>query len=338
MVRFLGLSFILSLFLTSVVSAIDNSFKLDFDGDGRTDIALYREGSRSIDIAPQQSYWFYLNTRTGQMGTILWGRTLDVPIPADYDNDGKTDVAVYRWWDFSTGDTNEWWLNMSSGGNSIFSYEYQQGYDKFSRNYFGDARAEIAYIYLVDTSIEPPQTCFTGIYFAGDADENSIRKQISDTCNVIPNPAPGDYNNDGYSEIAVFYNGTFKVWFPPYSAGYTAPNIVQTLDVDFAAPGDYDGDGKTDFAGTKARNGRLIWKIKQSGSGNEIEVDFGFATDKPVPGDYDGDGKTDVAVFRPSDSSWWIRNSSDGSVNSFYFGLSTDTPLAMPIIPFDPTT
>ena len=52
----------------SNVSARDNSFRLDFDGDGRTDLALYREGSRSIDLAPQQSYWFYLSTRTGADG------------------------------------------------------------------------------------------------------------------------------------------------------------------------------------------------------------------------------------------------------------------------------
>ena len=58
------------------VSATDNSYKLDFDGDGRTDIALYREGSRSLDVAPQPSYWYFLSTRTSITSTFQWGRTL----------------------------------------------------------------------------------------------------------------------------------------------------------------------------------------------------------------------------------------------------------------------
>jgi hypothetical protein len=103
-------------------------------------------------------------------------------------------------------------------------------------------------------------------------------------------------------------------------------------------PGDYDGDGKTDFAGIRTHDGRLLWVIKNSASGTETLVSFGFPTDKPTPGDYDGDGKTDIAVFRPADGSWWILNSSNGSLGRWHFGLPTDTPLAMPIIPFDPTS
>src|SRR5687767_13491870 len=88
----------LCLFYASSAFATDKSFNLDFDGDGKTDIALYREGSRSAETAPQPSYWYYLNTQTGQSGAFQWGRTFDVPAPADYDNDGKTDTAIYRWW------------------------------------------------------------------------------------------------------------------------------------------------------------------------------------------------------------------------------------------------
>ncbi len=315
--------------------ATDNSFKLDFNGDGRTDIALYREGSRSPDTAPQPSTWYFLNTATGEVNIERWGRSLDVPAPADYDGDGKTDMGIYRWWDFESGDTNEWWLQKSSGGHQVI-LSYELGYYKFNRNYLGDGKAEIGQLYQIDISQTPGENCFISVYFVADLIGNVLRKTVGNTCNVNPTPIPGDYNNDGRSDIAVFENHTFKVWLPPYNAGYTQPDLVQTLDIDIPTPGDYEGDGKTDFAGVKAVNGRLIWRIKQSSTSALIEVDFGFATDKPVPGDYDGDGWTDIAIWRPSDGSWWIWNTSNSVVSSWYFGYPTDTPLAMPVIPFSP--
>src|SRR5215213_5573450 len=268
----------LCLFMILSVSATDNSFKLDFDGDGRTDLALYREGSRDVNIAPQPSYWYFLNTHTGSWGVVHWGRTLDVPTPADYDGDGKTDFGIYRWWHFEIGDANEYWLSKA-GGYDVLVYEWEiGGYTKYNRNYVGDSRAEVGQLYQRNISQDPSQPCFVSIFFIGDFLDNTIRKTVGDTCNVNPIPVPGDYNNDGRSEIAVFTNQTFKVWFPPYNPAYTVPDMVQSLNIDFPAVGDYDGDGKTDFAGTKAQNGRLIWRIKRSLDGVETETDFGYAT------------------------------------------------------------
>jgi len=177
----------LCLLLILSVSATDNSFKLDFDGDGATDIALYREGSRDVNVAPQPSYWYFLNTRTGQTGTVHWGQTLDVPAPADYDNDGKTDVGIYRWWDFESGDVNQWWLRQSSGGgHQVLIYE--PGYNKFNRNYVGDGRAEIGQLYQVNISQDPNERCLVSVFFIGDLQGNTNTAK-----NVVLQDVNGDW-------------------------------------------------------------------------------------------------------------------------------------------------
>jgi bacillolysin len=49
---------------------------------------------------------------------------------------------------------------------------------------------------------------------------------------------------------------------------------------------------------------------------------FGEAGDIPVPGDYNGDGMDDVAVFRPSNGTWYI-----STLGNFTFGEAGDIPL-----------
>ena len=47
----------------------------------------------------------------------------------------------------------------------------------------------------------------------------------------------------------------------------------------------------------------------------------------PVTGDYDGDAKADVGVFRSASGTWYIRNSSTGTLSAFSWGQAGDIPI-----------
>ena len=74
------------------------------------------------------------------------------------------------------------------------------------------------------------------------------------------------------------------------------------------------------------------WYIKRSSDGVMVDKYWGLGTDVPVPADYDGDGKADIAVWRGSDTNWYISRST-GGVQIQQFGLANDVPLPGAFVP-----
>ena len=96
---------------------------------------------------------------------------------------------------------------------------------------------------------------------------------------------------------------------------------------------DYDGDGKTDWALVRntggGPGGQLTWFIQQNLNGSNGPITyqvFGSQGDEFVPNDYDGDSKTDIAIWRPSETNWYILQSQTSTLRAEQFGISTDDP------------
>jgi uncharacterized delta-60 repeat protein len=92
-----------------VVRYLNNGMPyLDFDGDRRTDIGIFR---------PAPAEWWYSRSSTNITTALQFGQSTDKIVPGDFTGDGKTDVAVYR-------PSNGFWFVLRSEDGSFFSFPF----------------------------------------------------------------------------------------------------------------------------------------------------------------------------------------------------------------------
>lgn len=137
-----------------------------------------------------------------------------------------------------------------------------------------------------------------------------------------------DFDGDGTHDLAVFRPSTNSF----YVYGTSGPKTeIEVKDMLVSNPkvvsGDFDGDGVTDPALYKDVAGLGVWEVTRSSDSGITTNQFGLAGDTPVRGDFDGDGRLDFAVFRPSESQWYIQFSNNTGYVSVYWGIGGDLPI-----------
>jgi hypothetical protein len=253
---------------------------------------------------PSNGTWYVMGASGAMQAAVQFGVLGDVPLPGDYDGDGKTDFCVYRP-DTNTG-TATWYI-LKSSDNSFYGAPFgsspanQADRDApVPADYDGDGRTDIA-VYRPTNgtwyAVRSSNQLLLAIQFGADLNTDV--------------PQPADYDGDGKADPTVwrkteqrFYTINSSVSGGPEQ--YTSA-VVGQASSDKPVSADYDGDGKSDYA---VRSG-TSWLIRYSSTGAvQAPITWGAATDTTVQNDYDGDGKVDLAVWRGADGYWFIRQSS----------------------------
>jgi hypothetical protein len=277
---------------------------IDFDGDGRTDYAVFRTSTNT---------WFIARSSDNSFFALQFGLTSsDVLTPGDYDGDGRTDLAVWR------TTTGTFYVQRSSDG-VVTTFQWgTAGDEPLPRDYDGDGKTDFAVVRKQGGQL---------VWYIQNSSNGSTRIDIFGLSTDFA--APGDYDGDGRYDLAI-HRGAAGEAANFYVLGSTAGTFVVRwgLGGDLVVPGDYDGDGKTDFAVVR-EGSPYTWYVLRSSDGTLFANEFGNKPHYPTQGDYDGDGKTDLSTWDPVTGTFYVlRTATPGVTSQYRFGQNGDYPVA----------
>ena len=286
----------------------------DSDGDGRTDLVVYR---------PQDRRFYTLNSLENDLtASIPVGRgfqDLFVNNLGDFDGDGRADRVMYNLDEIN----NITWYILQSETNTVRIVRWGNfSTDAFQpADYDGDGKLDVAVMrrstgvwYIIESSTGNPRYEFWGV--PGDL------------------PMISDYDGDSKADLAVVRNqGGLLFWYIRNSTNGQMQAFQWGIGGDSISiffPIDIDNDGKHDAMVRRGINGQVMHYIRRSSDGQMYSLAWGpLSLNFVLYGDYDGDGKTDFVsrLTIPGGNGqyrWWIFQSSTQTARVVDFGQFGD--------------
>jgi hypothetical protein len=277
----------------------------DFYGDGNLDLAVADDGSNTVGILKGDGMGnFSPVTAASSFATATDGAPESVAV-GDFNGDGYLDLAV------ANENVGTVTILLGDGQGNFTATASPPGAAGGSvsvavGDFNGDGKLDLA---VADFCVSTCSSPGTVTILLGDGTGNFTTASTSATGIYPQSVAVGDFNGDGYLDLAVANQcgsdpncaspGTLTILLGDGTGNFTTVSSPATGNEPVSvAVGDFNGDGKLDLAVANA-NDNTVSILLGDGTGHFTTASSpatGAGPSSVAVGDFNGDGKLDLAA------------------------------------------